>query len=116
MILIKGIKDEFTVVIPIRIGLEAAAEVTLRPLSQTLMPWKMRSLPNSSTKRIPSVKIAFIFISSAVYLLMLLNFFANEVVLYDLMRESSMGLLRTKCLAFLNQALPLNHKYIIIKA
>lgn len=47
---------------------------------------------------------------------MLLDFFANEVVLYDLMRESSMGLLQTKCLAFLNQALPLNHKYIIIKA
>lgn len=116
MIFIKGVENKLTVVIPIRIRLEAAAEVTLRPLSQTLMPWNIRFLPNSSTKRIPSVKIVFIFISSAVYLLMLLDFFANEVVLYDLMRESSMGLLRTKCLAFLNQALPLNHKYIIIKA
>lgn len=47
---------------------------------------------------------------------MLLDFFANEVVLYDLMRESSMGLLHTERFAFFKQDLPLNNKYIIIKA
>lgn len=117
MILIKGIKDEFTVVIPIRIGLEAAIPELLKkrlvPLMGIFAPARAADLAplvadvDAVEYALPTEfidkahTIVFIFISSAVYLLMLLNFFANGAVSDDLICSSQGGSLRSECLAFL---------------